>query len=70
MKKLTLEIAELKVESFQVAEEDARSGTVRGHDHTFWGETCTLCGTGPCDECGPPWTLECPEEFPTDPPHC
>jgi hypothetical protein len=49
MKKLTLDPQDLRVESFEPREHEARGGTVRGHEGT--GETCmmTQCGTGRCD---------------------
>jgi hypothetical protein len=50
VKKLTLDAEALRVESFEPREREAREGTVRGHDGTWWGETCvTQCVTGPCD---------------------
>jgi len=50
MKKLTLDPEALRVESFEPREREACDGTVRGHEGTWWGETCvTQCVTGPCD---------------------
>lgn len=51
MKKLSLRIADLAVESFSVLERDPRGGTVHGHmPDTRVGSTCvTQCATGPCD---------------------
>ncbi|HET7230770.1 MAG TPA: hypothetical protein VFJ16_12250 [Longimicrobium sp.] len=49
MKKLMLNPAALRVESFDAGEAKAVAGTVRAHEGT-WGETCvTQCATGPCD---------------------
>ena len=49
MKKLMLDPAALRVDSFEPGETTAAEGTVRAHEGT-WGETCrTQCATGPCD---------------------
>jgi hypothetical protein len=49
MKKLRLDPDDLRVETFEPREREARGGTVRGNDGT-WGETCvTQCVTGHCD---------------------
>jgi hypothetical protein len=42
MKKLTLNVESLRVESFATQEVDARRGTVRGHDDTVETENCTI----------------------------
>ena len=51
MKKLTLDPEALRVETFEPREREARGGTVRAHNPTWYaGETCvTQCATGPCD---------------------
>ena len=48
MKKLTLNLAELRVDSFEAGAGNPVAGTVRAHMRT-WGATCvTNCATGPC----------------------
>lgn len=53
MKKLTLDIDRLSVESFPTtAGDEAARGTVHGHDDTIESEWCTLpktCSHPPCD---------------------
>ncbi len=51
MKKLTLKIAELAVESFSIAERKDRGGTVRAHvPETVYDANCrTQPVTGPCE---------------------
>jgi hypothetical protein len=51
MKKLTLKIAELAVESFSIAERNERGGTVRAHvPETIYEPECkTQPVTGPCE---------------------
>jgi hypothetical protein len=47
MKKLTLNAAELRVDSFDAGEAAPIAGTVQGHAKTL--ATCvTACATGPC----------------------
>ena len=58
MKKLTLKLDDLRVETFQTSAESARRGTVLGHGPTAIGNTCDpscpyTCGivpqTADCD---------------------
>ena len=42
MKKLTLDLDALQVESFATQDADARRGTVRAHDDTVETENCTI----------------------------
>lgn len=49
MKKLILDPAALRVESFTASDRAPVEGTVHAHEGTY-GETCrTQCATGPCD---------------------
>ena len=50
MKKLSLNVDALQVESFATHDVDARRGTVRGHDDTVETEHCTIdtCLLGTC----------------------
>jgi hypothetical protein len=50
MKKLSLKVDALQVESFATLDVDARRGTVRGHDDTVETEHCTIdtCLLGTC----------------------
>ena len=45
MKKLTLDLSELRVESFRTDQAEARRGTVRGHVET---DCCTISCGGTC----------------------
>lgn len=48
MKKLTLDLAELRVDSFEAGAENPTAGTVQAYVRT-WAATCvTNCATGPC----------------------
>jgi hypothetical protein len=48
VKKLALDAAELRVDSFEAGMEESAVGTVQAHVKT-WGATCvTNCATGPC----------------------
>jgi hypothetical protein len=49
MKKLTLRIDQLAVESFPVMEREARGGTIHAHETRFDGTCMTQCATGMCD---------------------
>jgi hypothetical protein len=49
MKKLTLRIDQLAVESFPVLEREARGGTINAHETRFDGTCMTQCATGVCD---------------------
>jgi hypothetical protein len=50
VRKLTLDVHELKVETFEVARPEGLGGTVHANVETRWGDTCvTQCVTGPCD---------------------
>lgn len=59
MKKLTLQLDELRVESFRISNQDVARGTVRGHDLTEVGcytDEAANCGSygGTCE--WPCWT--------------
>lgn len=57
MKKLRLDLEELAVESFEVREEAAARGTVKGHlSHVEEGS----CGVSCWDYCEPSIEAECP----------
>jgi hypothetical protein len=48
VKKLTLDLAELRVDSFEAGAENPTAGTVQAYVRT-WAATCvTNCATGPC----------------------
>ncbi|HEX2079815.1 MAG TPA: hypothetical protein VHG08_19015 [Longimicrobium sp.] len=53
MKKLTLKLDDLRVETFTTAEQTGGKGTVQGHygtTHTQQGQTCQgSCGANTCD---------------------
>lgn len=50
MKKVTLNIDALRVESFEVAGPERTGGTVRAHAHLLFGQSIrTQCVTGICD---------------------
>ena len=50
MRKLTLDVHELEVETFEVACLAGLGGTVHANVDTRWGDTCvTQCATGPCE---------------------
>jgi hypothetical protein len=54
MKKLTLKMHDLRVETFTTAEQSDRRGTVAGHygtTHTLQGPTCddSTCAAATCD---------------------
>lgn len=49
MKKLTLNAAELRVDSFEVAQAEIPvAGTVQAHAKTLAATCVTNCATGPC----------------------
>lgn len=55
MKKLSLDLGTLRVDSFATQDVEAARGTVRGHDDTMESEWCTLpktCSQPPCDTRG------------------
>lgn len=49
MKKLTMKLDELRVETFTTTEQPAERGTVQGHYGTAHTEGATNCGT--CIDC-------------------
>lgn len=53
MRKLSLSLEELKVDSFDTAGEERRGGTVHGHGLGTGGSQETIAGTGDmsCDTC-------------------
>jgi hypothetical protein len=58
MRKISLKIDDLAVESFDTADADgARRGTVRGHDYT--GESCADSNCATCLEGCPRETMTC-----------
>lgn len=56
MRKLTLELDALEVETFDTAAPAAGHGTVKGHAGSRWGDTCwnTWCPAFTCPECASP----------------
>lgn len=70
MRKITLELDSLVVESFTTADNSASRGTVVAHDPTFHGQHCgsafDACNTGLCTgDCQPTYSPEaCPTEYP------
>ena len=75
MKKLKLNLDEIKVESFETNILESKKGTVNGHEWTIPYEVCadtvprsicadisihTYCPTSECLICGPETSVTCP----------
>ncbi|HEX8243711.1 MAG TPA: hypothetical protein VF541_09455 [Longimicrobium sp.] len=56
MRKLQLDVEEIRVESFRTSEADGHPGTVWAHSDASNQQTCDTCGA---PNCGPPPSHNC-----------